>query len=116
MDFRSNRDLFAKDGHFPGTVDDLSRERSARGEADKDNSRLFAPKVVSEMMADPPARAHPRSSHDHGAALYLVQRYRVGGFPNESQARQMEGIAPLMKQLRRVAAVTFWMTFEYLRR
>lgn len=94
MDFRSNRDLFAKDGHFPGAVDDLSRERSARGEADKDNSRLFAPKVVSEMMADPPARAHPRSSHDHGAALYLVQRYRVGGFLNDLRPGKWKGSRP----------------------
>ena len=72
MDFRSHRDFFAKDSHFPDAVDYLSRERSARGEADKYDGRIFAPKVMPQMMTDPPARAHSRSSHDDGTPLYLV--------------------------------------------
>jgi len=50
------------------------------------------PEIMFQVMSHTTTSTHTGASHDHCAAIDLVNRHRLGSFTGEVQARQLKRI------------------------
>src|SRR5664280_593223 len=87
VDASPNWNIFAKNVHLLGAVDNTARESPNRCVADEHDARIRATEIVLEVVADEAAGTHARAGHDDGSAMDVVYRNGCGGLSREMQSR-----------------------------